>query len=332
MATIGLNTYVTGFDRAIRRTVEVAGGKLRSKVRAATGDLFREDGVYQRITGGGLPQKKTTRFGDSPVSEDDYSRRRVSRSEFEDGKFMDWADVIKMGTDPKAEKLISMANKFKRQEDIVITQALLGVAAGGDNGETDTNFTDANIIDATLGASSGNAGWTYEKQLAVLESMGNNNVDLDMYRPTIVISHTQLKEMRQQDEYINLDYSSTRALDGSAMYIPNILGCDFLITTSVPYCSTKTAASITNSTFNIADTDINNAGAFADTDDTDMRICYAFVQDAALFEVNPDMTTKISERADKGFDWYAFAKMSMGAVRMEEEKVYAIPCDQSPSD
>ena len=326
MAEIGLNTYVTGFDRAIRRTVEVAGGKLRSKVRAATGDLYRKDGVYQLITGGGLPQNKTTRFGDSTVSEDDYSRRRVSRNEFDDGKFMDWADVIKMGTDPKAEKLISMANKFKRQEDIIISQALLGVAAGGDNGETDTAFDTDNILDVTLGASSGNAGFTYEKQLAVLENFGNNNVDLEMYRPCITISHSQLKEMRTQDEYINLDYTSARSIDnGSALYIPNVLGCDFLVTNIVPYMNTAGTG------FRIADTDVGTTGTFADTDTTDVRCCYAFVQDAALFEVNPDMTVKIDERADKGFDWYAYAKMSMGAVRMEEEKVIAIPCDQSPA-
>ena len=331
MAEIGLNTYVTGFDRAIRRTVEVQGGKLRSKIRAATGDLYRKDGVYQRITGGGLPQKKTTRFGDSPVSEDDYSRRRVTRAEFDDGKFMDWADVIKMGTDPKADKLISMANKFKRQEDIIITQALLGAAQGGDNGETTTNFDDDQILDITLGASSGNAGWTYEKQLAMLETFGNSNVDLEANRPCVVISHTQLKEMRTQDEYINLDYSGMRALDGSAMYLPNILGCDFIVSNIVPYSDTATKADIDYDAFNIADTDINSAGTFADTDSTDVRICFAFMPDSGLFEVNPDMTVKIDERADKGFNWYAYAKMSMGAVRMEEEKVIAIPCDQSPA-
>jgi len=331
MAEIGLNTYVTGFDRAIRRTVEVSGGKLRSQVRSATGDLFREDGVYQRISGGGLPQKKTTRFGDSPVSEDDYSRRRVSRSEYEDGKFMDWADIVKMGTDPKADKLISMQNKFKRQVDIIITQALLGTAQGGDNGETSTNFADANIIDITLGASSGNAGWTYEKQLAVLETLGNNNVDLEAYRPTIVISHTQLKEMRGQDEYINLDYSAMRALDGSAMFIPNILGCDFIVSNIVPYSDTATKADIDYDAFNIADTDIISSGTFADTDSTDVRLPFAFVQDAALFEVNPDISVEMTKRGDKGFNWYAYAKMSLGAVRMEEEKVYVIPCDQSPA-
>ena len=50
-----LNTYVIGFDRAIRETVEVKGGKLRPYVQLATGDLYRKEGVYQRTSGGGLP-------------------------------------------------------------------------------------------------------------------------------------------------------------------------------------------------------------------------------------------------------------------------------------
>ena len=52
------------------------------------------------------------------------------------------------------------------------------------------------------------------------------------------------------------------------------------------------------------------------------------IQDAVLFEVNPDMTTKISERADKSFNYYAYMKAEFGAVRMEEEKVIAIACKQ----
>ena len=59
------------------------------------------------------------------------------------------------------------------------------------------------------------------------------------------------------------------------------------------------------------------------------RANYAFAPSAALFEVNPDMTTKVSERADKGFNYYAYMKAEFGAVRMEEEKVVVIPCVES---
>ena len=44
-----LNTYVIGFDRSIRETVEVNGGKLRPYIMLATGDLYRKEGVYLKL-------------------------------------------------------------------------------------------------------------------------------------------------------------------------------------------------------------------------------------------------------------------------------------------
>lgn len=335
-----LYTYVTGFDRSIRETVEVKGGKLRPYVQLATGDLYREEGVYQRTTGGGLPQKVTNRFGDSPVSELDYSRRRVTRTPFHDGQFMDWADVVRMGTDPRSNKLTAMRNKFLRQEDIILDQALLGTAKGGDNGETDTAFGahrstgDDNILDITLGALAGktNAGFNYEKFLATLQRFGDDNVDIESEVPVFKISYAQWNDMMKDDKFINLDYSAARPVDGPGRtVIKDYMGCKFCISNIVPFMSTATEGSIQPTTFNIADTDLSTAGAWADTDSTDVRVCYAFVQDAGLLEINPDITTNIDKRADKGFNWYAYLKMDLGSVRMEEEKVVAIPCDQSPA-
>lgn len=321
------NAYVTGFNRNILRTTEVKGGKLRSKVKLATGDLYREEGVYQRMSGGGLPSKKTNRFGDSPVSESDYSRRRVSRNDYEDGQFMDWSDIVRMSTDPRAEKLDIMLQRFRRQEDIIIEQALLGSAQGGDNGETATAFTAGNIIDVQTGGNGSNVGFTYEKLVATLKKFGDNNVDIEMYRPCIVISYAQWQDMMQQDEFINFDYTGARPVDNvTPTMVRDYMGCDFLVTNIVPFMNTAGTG------FNVLDSDINTTtGSWTDTDDTDIRACFAFVQDAALLEINPDITTKMTERGDKGFNWYAYVKQSLGAVRMEEEKVIAIPCDQSPA-
>ena len=319
------NAYLTGFDRNIRRTTEVKGGKLRSKVSLATGDLYREDGVYQLMSGGGLPTKRTNRFGDSPVSESDYTRRRVSRADYDDGQFMDWSDVVRMATDPKAQKLDIMLQKFKRQEDIIIEQALLGSAQGGDNGQTATAFTAGNIVDVQTGGASSNIGFTYEKLLATLKLFGDNNVDLETSRPTIVISYAQWQDMMTQDEFINGDYTGMRPVDGKQTIVSNYMGCDFLITNIVPYMNTAGTG------FRVADSDLNTTtGAWADTDSTDIRACIAFMPDSCILEINPDIQTEMTKRGDKGFNWYAYVKQSLGAVRMEENKVIAIPCDESP--
>jgi len=325
-----LNTYKVGFDRTVRSNVEVQGGKLRQFAEVASGDLFRADGVYQFTTGGGLPAKVTNRFGDSPVSELDYSRRRVSRSSYNDGQFMDWADIAKMGVDVKPKKLTAMLNKFKRQEDIVLDQALLGTAQGGDNGETTVAFDTGNIIDVTLGAASGytNAGFTYEKFLATLAMFGNNNVDLETKTPVFKISWSQWQDMMKDQNFINKDFTTAAPIDGQqAGIIKNYMGCKFVISNIVPYMNTAGTG------FRIADSDLTPAtGTWNDTDTTDVRAVTAFIaNEAVLFEVNPDISTDIIKRGDKSLNWYAYVKGQFGAVRTQEALVNVIPCDQSPA-
>lgn len=325
-----LNTYVIGFDRAIRETVEVKGGKLRPYVQLATGDLFRKEGVYQRTTGGGLPQKVTNRFGDSPVSDIDYSRRRTSRVSYQDGQFMDWADVSKMGVDPRNAKLQIMKNKFLRQEDIILDQALLGSAQGGVDGGTPTTLPDANFVKVDVTTSGTAEGFSYKKFLASLEKFGSNNVDIDSQAPIFKVSWKQWKDMMDDDNFINFDYTSQRPVDRSVGTIYDYMGAKFCISNILPYFDEDKATAYTEADFNIADSDIKTTtGTWNNTNNSNTRTAYAFMPDAALLEINPDLTSKISERADKSFNYYAYMKAEFGAVRMEEEKVVVIPCLES---
>ncbi len=325
-----LDTYVIGFDRAIRETVEVKGGKLRPYVQLATGDLFRKEGVYQRTTGGGLPQKVTNRFGDSPVSDIDYSRRRTSRVSYQDGQFMDWADVSKMGVDPRNAKLQIMKNKFLRQEDIILDQALLGSAQGGVEGNTGTTMPDTNFVDVDVTSAGTAEGFSYKKFLASLEKFGSNNVDIDSQAPIFKVSWKQWKDMMNDDNFINFDYTSQRPVDQSVGAIYDYMGAKFCISNILPYFDEDKATAYTQADFNIDDSDINTTtGTWSNTNTANTRTAYAFMPDAALLEINPDLTSKISERADKSFNYYAYMKAEFGAVRMEEEKVVVIPCLES---
>lgn len=329
-----LDTYVIGFDRSIRETVEAKGGKLRPYIQLATGDLFRKEGVYQRTSGGGLPSKVTNRFGDSPVSDIDYSRRRVTRNSFQDGQFMDWVDLSKMGTDPRSAKMNVMKNKFLRQEDITIDTALLGKAEGGADGTVDTYLTNSALVGYD-GATAVDTGFTYNQFLAALETFGNNNVDIEQFAPVFKISWAQWQDIMKDDKFINFDYTAARPIDSGMGQIYSYMGARFCISNILPYFNSTTADLSSNGTdddgnLNIADTDIDaTTGTWSDTAGAATRAAYAFVQDAALLEINPDITTKVSERADKSFNFYAYMKAEFGAVRMEEEKVVVIPCLES---
>ena len=333
-----LNTYIIGFDRSIRETVETKGGKMRPYVQLATGDLFRKEGIYQRTTGGGLPQKVTNRFGDSPVSDIDYSRRKITRTAFQDGQFMDWADLSKMGIDPRSQKLTIMKNKFLRQEDLVIDSALLSNATGGGvEGATPTEFgggTDVTgvyqhgIIHADLGSGTAN-GFNYEKFLETLTQFGNQSVDIETQKPLFKISWHQWQDIMNDDNFTDFDNrGGAKVNEQGAGQIYDYMGASFCISNIVPFHNS--ADPKTSDAFDIdLDVDVDtDTGVWKDTGGGATRACYAMIQDAALFEVNPDITTKISERADKSFNYYAYMKAEFGAVRMEEEKVIAIACAQ----
>ena len=61
---------------------------------------------------------------------------------------------------------------------------------------------------------------------------------------------------------------------------------------------------------------------------TDDRLVFAFTEDAVKLAVGKDITARIDERADKSYSTQVYYCMSIGATRMEEEKVVQIPCDE----
>jgi len=257
---------------------------------------------------------------------------------------MDWADLSKMGVDPRSQKLTVMKNKFLRQEDLVIDQALLNSGSfGGVDGSSAVNFgvsgkiTDISgsyekgIINVDFDGAGGSTplGFNYAKFLETLTQFGNQSVDIETQKPLFKISWHQWQDIMNDTNFTDFDNrGGAKVNEQGAGQIYDYMGASFCISNIVPFHSTANPTA--SADFNIdLDVDVNtDTGVWKDTDSTATRACYAMIQDAALFEVNPDMTTKISERADKSFNYYAYMKAEFGAVRMEEEKVIAIACKQ----
>ena len=56
--------------------------------------------------------------------------------------------------------------------------------------------------------------------------------------------------------------------------------------------------------------------------------CIAFAEDAIKLGIGSDIKANITERADKSYSTQVYYAMSLGAVRMEEKKVFQIPCHE----
>ena len=323
------NLQVKSFGQNFYTNVELAGGKLRDKVTLVGSQFgtmpYRESGIYPVFGGGGLPTERKTRFGDSPVSEADYGNRKVTRSFFDDGFFVDWQDIEQIAVDLKAPKMQNSMNKFRRQEDLILMKAALGAAMGGVKGDTSTAFDTSNVVPVTTGATSGNAGMNYAKFLALKDSLASADVDIEYGpKPVMVMSPQQYYlELYNDDKFINSGYYKfAQAQAGSQ--IVNFMDVTIVVMNNCPYLNTAGTGVDTDDAW-------TSTGTATDYDSTDIRACFAFMPDSLMLEIAPEVTAEIDKRADKGFNYYAYIKMGLGAVRMEEAKVWLVPCDQSPA-
>ena len=60
----------------------------------------------------------------------------------------------------------------------------------------------------------------------------------------------------------------------------------------------------------------------------DERRCIAWAQDGLGMGIGMDDELKVSERADKSYSTYVYRRMTIGAVRTEDEKVLEIRCQE----
>ena len=148
-------------------------------------------------------------------------------------------------------------------------------------------------------------------------------VDIDTQKVIFKVSWHQWQDIMNDSNFTDFDNrGGAKVNESGAGQIYDYMGAHFCVSNIVPFFSSadqrmrltfRLMLTLTLTLLQVLGS--TQGGA------TNARCCYAFVQDAGLFEVNPDMTTKISERADKSFNYYAYMKAEFGAVRMEEEKL-----------
>lgn len=321
------NLQVKSFGQNVYTNRELAGGKLRPHMTIVGGQFgtmpYRESGIYPVVAGGGRPQKRMTRFGDSPVSEINYGNRKITRAFYDDGFFVDWQDVEQITVDIKAPKLLAMNNKFAREEDIVALKGILGTVKGGVAGETDVPLTTTNVIPVGTG-STGNTGMNYKKFMALKESFALSNVDLEYgLKPVVVMSPTQYYlDLMNDEKFINSGYYKFAVAQADSS-VKNFMDCTIVVMNNTPWMASATLAGVT-------DVDFDANGNSVDTAGLDIRACFAFMPDAAMIEISPNVETAMDRVITKGNNVYCYAKVGLAATRMEEAKVWLVPCDESP--
>ena len=136
---------------------------------------------------------------------------------------------------------------------------------------------------------------------------GNSNLFL-------VVNSAQLAYLLTSTKVNSADYNQIRAL--VAGDLNQYMGFNIIRTEKIP--TTSGTESYSGST------------EVPQVTSEDNHYCYAFHRRGLGLCVWEDIVARISERPDKRFSQYIYYRMTLGATRLEEERVVEIQCQDAP--
>lgn len=268
------------------------GSRLRNTVRVET--VVGKNAFFEQI-GSSSARQRTSRHSDTPRMDTPHARRRVSMLDYDWADLIDDEDRVRLLIDPTGPYAQAAAFAMGRAMDDAVIDAADGTAFTGVAGGTSTSY-DANMtVDVQVGITpAADTGLNIGKLRAAKQNLDANDVDADIARYCI-INAKQLQNLLAETEITSSDYNVVKALVQGE--VDTFMGFSFIRTQRI-------------------EVDGN----------ADHKVLY-YAQDGLLLGIAAQPTIKISERADKNHATQVFASMSIGATRMEEEKVGYIECD-----
>jgi hypothetical protein len=248
-----------------------------------------EAGYFDQI-GATAAIERTSRHSDSPLVNTPHSRRQVTMRDFEWGDLIDNPDKVRLLVDPSSNYLQSAMWALGRKVDDIIIEAALGPAKTGKTGTVPAPFLAGQKVAVAA------TGLTVDKLLQAKELLDKSDVDPDDPR-FVLVTAKQITNLLGVTAVTSSDFNTVKAL--AQGQIDTFLGFKFIRTQRL----TK--------------------------DGSNNRQVIAWAKSGVLLALGSDIKGRVIERPDKSFSVYAYASLSCGATRMEEEKVVEIACLES---
>lgn len=203
--------------------------------------------------------------------------------------------------DPASPYAEAASMAMGRAIDDAIVAAADGTAYTGVDGGTSTPFDTNMVVDVQTvwpAVSAADTGLNVAKLIAASKLLGQNDVDPDEEK-FLIPNARQISSLLKDDKLSSHDYNIVKPLvDGN---VTKYMGF-----TIIP---------------------CNRIGVDSNSDD---KVLF-WAKGGLLLGLGKDISTRISERADKNYATQVFASMTIGATRMEEARVGYIECDPGAS-
>ena len=235
-------------------------------------------------------QRRTSRHGDTPINDQPHSTRYVDLFDWEDGDMLDDQDKIRLMTDPTSEYTRAMVQALSRAKDDVIIQALSG------NARSSTGNV---ALPSTQKIAVGGTGLTKAKMIQARKLFRANEADEENGQDLFLgYSSTALSDLLSDTTLTNSEVNTVLSLQSGQLRDGKLMGF-----TMIP---SERFAKVTTT-----------------------RYLYAWAKTGVVLGIGEEIKVRIGEDPGKGYNMRPYAKMSLGAVRVEEEKVVEIACVES---
>jgi hypothetical protein len=283
-------SFVEQYSSNVTMLSQQMGSKLRGSVDVET--ITGKNAFFDQV-GVTAAQLRTSRHGDTPQIDTPHSRRRLSLSDYEWADLVDDTDKVRMLVDPTSSYAKAAAAAMNRSLDDVIIDALNASAQTGVAGATGVALPSTQ----KFATSNQSDGLTVAKLLGAKKNLDLNDVDPSLKR-YIVCSPQQIADLLAITSVTSSDFNTVKALAQGD--VSSFLGFEFIVSNRLKLDATN----------------------------TDDRLIFAYTEDAIKLGIGSDIKANITERADKSYSTQVYYAMSLGAVRMQEEKVFQIPCHE----
>ena len=302
--------FVEGFRNNIYMLAQQKNARLWGKSRNESQNSEVEN--FERI-GETEAEDIVDRHGDTPFMNSQHSRRQVTLQDADWGDLIDKLDRVKMLINPNDAYVKTAVAALNRKKDDIFIAAALGVARGGKKGADVIALPDTQKLVATDGAIATNLNVL----TLTLVQAKFDDADVEEDTPRMFAwTGSQKQAMLNEDKATSSDFASVKALVRGE--INSFMGFEFIRSQRLPVTAAITA--YVPATGELGGGSNLAAGA---------RRCFAWLEDGMISSHGEDLIARISERDDKRYSTQIYAAHSVGAVRMEEEKVIEVICNEA---
>jgi hypothetical protein len=326
MSSFITTAFVQQYSANIYMLAQQKGSRLRPYVRQ---ESQRGVTAYYDQIGAVNAVKKVNRGGDTPILDTPYARRAVTMNDYEWADLIDEQDKIRTLIDPQNAYAQAAMWAMGRSMDDEIIAAALGNAKTGVDGSTIVALPASQYVGAVVTQPNPYNGTAptpavsnlnVETLIRVKSKFGVADTDED--EPVhMAVTQSEIDALLNQTQVTSADYASVKALAQGT--VDSFMGIQFHRLQRLPTAGSggfvaTISLSAPYGTVTLSSGNGNNC-----------RRCFAWKPSGLLLAIGEDMVGKIDPRPDKSYSTQVYARMSIGATRMEEVKVVAVLCTES---